>query len=215
MSTPTRAAITSAANVTWQSGDLFNGWLLLIAVPPNYSGTQYPNISLRNSIPKIQVPQRIKIPITEGVIDINSKVWMTSSFVPTNVLYSAWFYDDTSTLIAVGAALFTVTTDPYTIAVPTLTDPTASVVSPTPGSVPNTTIQTLTYGAPSEESLSGVQNGTNLIFTISHQGAFVFVLRNGAVMTPTVDYTQSGATITFTSGNAPLSDDTLKAVIFG
>lgn len=212
---PLRAGLTSAATVEWASGVPFNGWLLLIAVPPNYSGVTYPNIALRNSSPKLNVPQRYKINIQEGVIDTNSKVWLTTSLVPTNILYSAWFYDDTNQLIAVGPALFTVTADPTTITIPTLTDPTAAVVSPNPEAVPNTTVSTIIYNAPEEESLGGTQNGVNLAFTVSHQGTITFILRNGAIITPGVDYTQSGVNITFTSGNAPLVDDILKAVIFG
>jgi hypothetical protein len=75
-------------------------------------------------------------------------------------------------------------------------------------------ISTITYGAPTEETPSGTINSSNLVFTISRAGTLVFIVRNGMVLTPSVDYNQSGTTITFTGGNAPLTGDTLKAIIF-
>lgn len=210
-----RSAITSAASINWQSGTPFNGWLLLIISPPTLSGVAFPFVSLRDSSPKLKVPVRVRIPIREGVLDQTAKVFQSSSLVPTNAVYSAWWYDDNGILIATGATLFTITTDPYTIAVPTLTDPLAAVTPPTPESVPSTLVNTIVYNAPTFEALTGTQNGVNLVFTISHAGTMVFITRNGAVLTPGVDFNQSGTTITFTSGNAPLADDTMKAVIFG
>jgi hypothetical protein len=209
-----KSTLTSAATIQWQSGDTFNGWLLLIAVPPNFSGVQYPNIALRNSSPKLIVPQRVKVAIQDGVLDSSSKVWQTSSLVPTRILYSSWFYDDTNQLIATGTALFSITTDPFTISIPALVDPTAAIVSPTPESVPNTTVQTITYSAPTQENVAGNKNGVNTAFTISRAGTIVFIIRNGNVLTPTVDYTQSGTAITFLTGSIPAASDQLIAVIF-
>ena len=209
-----RSAITSAATIAWQSGTPFNGWLLLIISPPLISSVAFNSVSLRDSSPKLKVPLRVRIAIREGVLDSNAKVFQSSSLVPTNAVYSSWWYDDNGVLIAVGSSLFTITTDPFTISVPTLADPTTAVTPPTPDSVPNTLINTVTFGAPTEETPAGTQNGVNLNFTISRAGSIAFILRNGAVLTPTVDYNQSGTAITFTGGNAPLADDILKAVIF-
>lgn len=209
-----RSVITSAANITWAGGTLFNGWLLLIISPPTLSGAAFTTISLRDSSPKIKVPLRVRIAIREGVLDSNAKVFQSSSLVPTNAVYSAWFYDDNNRLIATGSSLFTITADPYTLTIPSLTDPTAVVSPPVPEDAPTTSVTTVTYNAPTEETPGGTQNGTNLVFTISKAGTIVFIVRNGAVLTPGVDFNQSTTTITFTAGNAPLADDILKAIIF-
>src|SRR5581483_8580407 len=113
----TRSSLTSASTIAWQSGTPFNGWVLLIAVLPNISGAVYNKIGLRDSAPKMMIPTRIRVAIREGVLDSSAKVSQTSSLVPTNVVYSAWFYDDTNTLIATGSALFTLTADPFTLSI--------------------------------------------------------------------------------------------------
>lgn len=209
-----RSAVTTAANVTWQGGTLFNGWLLLIASPPNISGTKFNSISLRDSSPKLKIPTRARIPIREGVLDQNCKIFQTSSLVPTNVVYSAWWYDDNGVLIATGASLFTITADPYTIAVPTLADPTTEIVNPTPESVPATLINTLVYNAPTEEDVAGTKNGSNTSFSISKTGTIFFLVWNGQVLTSGVDYTNVGTAITMISPALPNTGDQFKAVIF-
>jgi hypothetical protein len=59
---------------------------------------------------------------------------------------------------------------------------------------------------------SGTINGTNVTFTLSQSpspSSSLAVYRNGVRMTSSVDYTLSGAVITFGTGLAPQSGDTL------
>lgn len=64
------------------------------------------------------------------------------------------------------------------------------------------------------ETPSGVTNGSNTTFTLSQgpmPAAGLELYRNGLVQTSGVDYTLSGATINFLSGNIPSAGDVLQA----
>jgi hypothetical protein len=65
-----------------------------------------------------------------------------------------------------------------------------------------------------QETPSGAINGVNTVFTLSQTpspSASVAVYRNGVRMALGVDYTLSGAVITFGAGLAPQSSDTLTS----
>lgn len=116
MATPLTAQVKSSADIKWASGALFNGFVVL-TMSSTVAG-------LKNSRPQIRVPYQVKIPIREGVYEVETKIWRTDALVPANVTYSASFYDMNGTLVATGATGQTVTADPFTLATPTLPDPT-------------------------------------------------------------------------------------------
>ena len=210
-----KSQLTSASTVLWSGGEPFNGYVLLLMALPNYSGTVWTRVSLRDCKPKLRIPTRVKIPIREGVYDVDTRLWQTTSIIPPGVKYSSFFYDDTDRLIAVGPDLFTVTVDPYVLAPPTLTDPTASVVSPAPEDVPSTLISGAFYNAPLRENVSGTKNDINTLFTISRSVySVVLLIWNQTVLDEGVHYTISGANITMLSPFIPGSTDTFEAVIF-
>jgi hypothetical protein len=209
-----KSQLTSAANITWVGGDLFNGLVLLIAAMPSTGGAVWTRAALRDTRPKLRVPLRVVVPIREGVLDSNTRVWKTTSLVPPNIKYSAWFYDETNRLISIGATLFSITTDPYVMTIPTLTAPTAAVVSTNPEDVVSTDITTIRYNVPTRENVAGTKDGVNATFTISSTGSLFFLVWNQLVLVETVHYTVSGTTITMLGANLPASDDTFQAVIF-
>lgn len=203
-----KAQLTSASNITWSDGSLFNGYVLLIMAPP----TGYAHVVLRDKRPHLRVPQRYRVPIREGQYVPDTQVWRTDSLVPVNVRYSAFFYDSTDKLVSAGSSLFAVTSDPYTLAPPALTVPSAAVVSPTPETVPSAPV-VVYQNVPTRENVSGTKNSINTAFSISRAGSVVFVIWNQMVLTEGVHYTRTGTSITMTV--APDSGDTLEAVIYG
>jgi len=58
----------------------------------------------------------------------------------------------------------------------------------------------------------GVMDGVNTIFTVPNVPTTVKVFLNGLLLSPTIDYTFSGSTITFVL--APQSDDTIVVWTF-
>jgi len=132
---PNTATITPSVNpVLWSNSKHFNGWLLLGIAVPTLSSIPYPTLSLDASSPQLRIPQWIPIPITDGVVNQNTFIYFTNAIEPPNVQYVAYWYDINFALISGPSSLFTVTANPYTITVPTLTVPVAAVAGPTPDS---------------------------------------------------------------------------------
>jgi len=181
---------------------------------PSTGGAQWTKVCLKDCRPKLRVPVRVKVPIREGLYESETKIWRTDSLVPPNVKYSAFFYDDTDRLIAVGPELFAVEAGEYTLTPPTLTDPTVAIASPQPEDVPSTQVTTMIYGAPTRVPVQGTKNGTNVSFTISITGVVVLLVWNQTVLTEGVHYTLAGNAITMIAPFIPGSGDTFEAVIF-
>ena len=215
-----RVQLVSSSPIKWSDGTLFNGYVILIMALPTQGTQQWTNVALRNSLPKLKCPQRVKVPIREGVYDTYTMLWSTDSLVPENEVYSCWFYDDTDQLIAIGSQLFAIiagttpnTTIPYTLNPPTLPAPTAATTYPQPGSAPNTQVQTVVYGAPIRENVSGTMNGVNTAFTIgSATYSVVMILYNQTVLTAGVQYTLSGANLTMIAPYIPSATDQLEDI---
>ena len=207
------AQLTSASTITWVDTTPFNGYALLIMALPSTSGAGWTRAILRDTRPRLRVPTRVKVPIREGVYDVSSRVWFTSSLVPTQVKYASFFYDATDRLIANGPSLFSITATPYTLAPPTLTDPTAAVVAVGPEDVPSTLVTTFTFGVPPRIDLVGTKNGINVLFTANALPvSMVMVIWNGMVLEEGVGYTRSG--LDYTLAFAPESGDSLEAVLW-
>ncbi len=215
MATAQKAQLTSVADITWSGGALFNGYVLLIAALPSTGGATWTRVHLKDTRPRLRVPTRVRVPIREGKYDSDTQVWRTDSLVPPNVLYSSFFYDSTDRLIAIGPALFSITTAQHTLTPPALTDPTAAVTSPDPEDVPSSQVVTQIYGAPTREDVQGTKDGVNTTFTISTATyAVVMVIWNMTVLDQGVHYTISGNTITMIAPYIPDSGDSFEAVIF-
>ncbi len=207
MATRNTAKIVTAADVAWTTGDLFNGFLLLLIALPASRGSAYLKDSQRQ-----RVPLDIKIPVLEGVVQDKVKIWQTTELEPPNMQYCALWYDDTLLQIAVGPSLFTVTTEEHTVTPPTLTSPTVAIACPTPG-------------APlTDSSVIGLTDRTIIIEQTTGTGASVTITQtpfqiqgiyfNGMLLKEGGgdDYTVSGLTISFISPLTVASDDVVMAV---
>lgn len=121
---------TNPTQVKWSNGQIFDGYVLLImAMPTGYSQPQ-----IQGTLPG-SIPTRIRLPIVDGTIDGSVTAYYTSTLNPPNCLYGAFWYDNQDTLLsspADSSALFSITTSPVTLTVPTLTAPAASTTVPTP-----------------------------------------------------------------------------------
>lgn len=205
-----KAQLTSAGNIVWSGGDLFNGYVLLIAAPPSSGGSSWTRVALKNSRPALCVPLRYRVPIREGQYVPDAQIWRTDALVPPNVRYCAFFYDSTDRLIAVSAALFAVTADMYTLAPPVLADPAVEVIPPTPETVPSAPV--VVYNTPGREDLVGAKNSVNQTFSISRAAAVVLVMWNGQVLDEGVGYTRVGTVITMAV--PPAAGDSLEALLW-
>jgi hypothetical protein len=206
------AQLTCSSNIAWSGGDLFNGYVLLIAALPSTGGVAWTRLALGDSRPLARVPMRYRVPIRAGQYAADSRVWRTDALVPPSVRYSAFFYDSTDRLIAPGAALFAIAADPYTLAPPVLTDPTAAVVSPTPETVPTAPVVVF-QNVPVRENVAGTKNGVNTTFSISRSGSVVFIIWNNMILTAGTHYTLTGTALTMNI--PPDAGDVLEAVIYG
>lgn len=106
---------------------LFDGWVLLLLAYP----TGYTSASVANQLIPQRVADRAKCRIQQGVYDQSCRIIYNSALEPPNTKYVAYFYDNNDTQLGV-TALFTVGASPFTITVPSMTAPVATVVVPTP-----------------------------------------------------------------------------------
>lgn len=113
------ALVQSAATVTWSDGTPFDGYVLLSVVPP--SG--YSQQGKSSFFPIQKLPGAIKVPIRNGVINNTTKIPWTNAYDPPGCAYLATWYDPFDNVISGPIGPFTVTADPYTVSVPTLTTP--------------------------------------------------------------------------------------------
>jgi hypothetical protein len=110
--------LTNGSDIIWSGGAKFNGYVLLTMTRPG----SWPQVSLKDCSPPLRVPEQVKVPIREGKYDSGTGLWRTDSLVPPGVVYATAFYDDNDRLIAAGATIAP-TVAVYTLAPPTLPDP--------------------------------------------------------------------------------------------
>jgi hypothetical protein len=199
---PNKAKITTAATVKWSDTQLFDGFLLLgLATPTGHD---------KLSIDGLRVPLWTRLPIVDGVVDEQSRVWFTNEIEPPGSRYSDFWYAANKQLIASGGTVFSINADPYTITVPSLPVPTAATAPPTPEVPPSVVTQTiLTFTLPTIETPIGTINGVNATFTLTKAPQRLIVYKNGVTLKSTVGYTLAGLTITFLAGYIPQTGDEL------
>lgn len=201
------AKFVTAADVAWSTGDLFNGFILILVALPGSRTAAYLHDSQRQ-----RVPLDIKIPVLKGVVSDKVKVWQTTELEPPNMQYCHLWYDDTLLQIGVGAALFTVTSDEHTLTPPTLTSPTAATVTPDP-TVPLT--DTSVIGSIGRDIVVEQTTGTGASVTITQTPFQILgIYFNGQLYKEGAsdDYTISGKTISFVSPLTVAADDVVMAV---
>ena len=177
------AEVVTAADIQWSDGSNFQGTLLLFFVTPELGAGNYPTLKARYTAEHLDfpppLPQRIAIPISNGVLQKN-KILKQVELSPPNVkLYDFWL-DSHGVVVANGAALFTITTDTHTITVPTLTVPTAETSLPSISYTVSGVTLTFSGVEHTFENLSGTKNGSNQAFTISRVPVGFMVIFSGA-----------------------------------
>jgi len=203
-----KSKIVTASDVLWSDGSKFDGFLLLnIARPATYS-----EISLNQRRPRVVLPLWVRIPVEHGVLHTDTKVLYTSEYEPPNTRYISYWYDLNNAQLAGPSTLFTISTDPHTITVPTLTAPTAPVAGDTPDTEPATTLAAASFFVDNETPTGAINSTTgtdgNGTFTLAYAptpAASLLLYRDGVTMRAGVEYTLSGSTITYTAGNNPLT----------
>lgn len=100
------AKIVTASTIAWSDGTPFQGVLLLIFVPPELGSSNYPDIYPRfsaavRSLPK-PLPQRIAIPIENGVLQDNF-IFKESRLDPPNIRYFDYWLDSNGASVAPGS----------------------------------------------------------------------------------------------------------------
>ena len=209
-----KAQLTYGSTITWSGGRVFDGYVLLLIALPSLAGVSWTRISLKDTKPRLRIPTRVRVPIVTGVYDTNTQIWQTTSIQPPNVKYVALFYDSNDMLINSSGTLFTVTTNPYTLTPPVLTDPTATAVVPTPEDVPVPGTLIVMQSVPTREDVTGTKNGVNTAFTVSRTGTLVLLVWNQLVLDESVHYTKVGTAITMIAPFIPDVGDTFEALIW-
>lgn len=133
---------TSPTTVVWSDGSLFDGYLWVGVVLPtpgpgqSASAVPYTTPFLWAASRAQALPQYVKVPIVNGLIDQTTQLFFNANMDPPGTSYVAYWFDRNNAMIAPanGAATpFTVTSLTTTITVPTLTLPNYSgAVAPVP-----------------------------------------------------------------------------------
>ncbi len=209
--------------IQWSSGDNFNGFCLIAFIPPLGGGGTYLETDLGLIDPSDKLPQFANCPIQNGLLNASLGLYFNADISPPNSTYTASFYDTTKRRIAGPGSPFTVTTDPFSLTIPTLVAPTTGGVAPSPDSggdiVPGP------IGPDMTEILqpfviTGAITGTtgsdgNPTFTLNVSPLFLLLLKNNLPQRPGLDYTLSGNVITFLAPQIPVLTpvtDTLYAL---
>ena len=197
--------ITTASNVAWDTGDLFDGFLILKLIPPDGRD----NVVWEHT--GFKAASRFILPIVAGVLSTAVEVPYNTDFTPPNSQYRDFWFDKTLTQIATGSGFFTITADPHSITVPTLTAP---VVEPTLPVLDADAVTVVpSYGSLVPESVAGTKDGANTAFTVSRDSAGILLFLNGQLLFEGTGFSKSTTAITAIAPYIPESGDTYVAVL--
>lgn len=209
---PSKVQVVTASDVTWAAGQTFNGSVLFMLALPTFSGEVEGRAFVHGAnLHRVRIPLRLKWPIVDGVLDTGLRLWRNDSIDPSNTRWCAFWYDTFGQLIANGVSLVNITSgDSYTIAVPSLTDPTVAASCDASESL-STVLNT--SNVPTRADLTGTKNDVNVTFTIPG-GSFIqaLIIWNGLMLDEDVGYTLAGNTVTMTT--APGSGDSLEVLVW-
>ena len=124
MPTPASTRIVSEETIKWTNGSLFNGFIL-VEMSTLPTGLTYATLA---GYPLVRVPIFVKVPIIDGVIASDVRIWQNASLSPpgnsvlSTTSYTLYWYDSTGTARN-GSSVAYFTSEEYTVAPPTLTSP--------------------------------------------------------------------------------------------
>lgn len=215
---PSTATLTSSSPIKWVGGTLFDGFVMLgLCVPSGTTGA-WPSLSIgQGKYPSQKLPIWTVVPIVQGVLDPSAKLFFNSAIDPPGSKYAAYWLDSTKRRLYPSGegTLFTIETSPYNLTVPALPDMTPASVAVSPEDTTTTSSEEILTPL----TITGTQDGSNLIFTLSAFPVTALLLYvGGQLLAEGTDFTRSGVTITFSGsglGSAPLSTDVLQAFALG
>lgn len=197
MAAPAHSLVQTASTVQWSDGANFQGYVLFLLALPTFDGSAYTKAYLKgDNQQQVRIPIRLKWPIVDGALNSDLRIWRNASIAPPNSKWYDVWYDETRNQVATGSGLITISADPYTLTVPTLTATVATATTPTPEdqAIPSTTL--LTNIAPTVLAASGT--GSSVTIT-SNPVVLLGVFFNGQKLRSGTDFNIVGTTITFTS----------------
>ena len=195
---PEKSQLQTASEIQWADGTPFQGSLLLVLALPTLAGDTYEKAFLKGvDVHRWRIPTRIKVPIVDGVMSSDVRVWQNADISPPKTVYCGFWYDETGNSITVDEPdLLAITADPHTVTVPTLTIPTVSSASPSLASLDLVSASSTLLSASilTVETASGSGSSVTLA---AGPSLIVGVWVAGHLLLSTTDYTVSGNTITF------------------
>ena len=197
MAAPTHSQIVTSSTVQWSDGANFHGYVLFLLALPIFDGSAYTKAYLKgDQQQQTRIPIRAKFPVSDGVLNQDLRLWRNGSITPPNSKWIDYWYDETRNQVAVGSSLITISTDPYTLTVPTLTVPSATGTTPTPEDQAIPSSQQITSVAPTVMAGSGT--GSSVTIATSPV-VLLGVFFNGQKLRSGTDFSIVGTTVTFTS----------------
>lgn len=119
------STVTLSSDMEWDDGVKFTGYLVFQVVMPaqaQLTGTNGNIISgsptLADSQPSVFVPLWHVIPVVNGQLSSNARIWKNSAYNPRGTKYKLFAFDAYMTQLTVtgiSAGLFAVTSDTYTL----------------------------------------------------------------------------------------------------
>lgn len=124
--------ILSTTPLTWSSGELFDGFVILSIGLPTSGGSSWPGLTRNGSLRRH--PRNILAVIKNGLLEHTLSIYPTQYLSPPGCRYYAYWFDAAGKQVyptppSLPAAL-NITAD-YTLTTPTLTAPTISTTAPT------------------------------------------------------------------------------------
>lgn len=130
----TAQLLTSPSTVVWSNGKKFDGYAWIgTTLPTTPEGFTAPY--LWASQRRQDLPPTCKVLIVNGVIDSSTQLFYNANLNPPGTQYVAYYFSQDNVLIAPAtgdAVPFTVTANPTTLTVPTLTAPSVFVAPEPP-----------------------------------------------------------------------------------
>jgi len=202
-----------SGDIRWSDNSPFNGFGVIGLVLPTAGGINWPELTIEPNAPKQRLPLWSTIPIKAGIFNQALGLWFTNDISPPNTKYAIWYYDTSGKMVGMptdASDFFTVTLNPTTPPVYTLTVPSVGTEIPNPGELGITMSLVDTV----DEIPGGVVNGVNASFVLSRPPVPPNSLKlwvDGVLMTQTTHYTVSGINITFVSAFKPITGQTIFA----
>lgn len=90
---PRTSKLKATPDVTWDNGDNFNGFGIVVIVPPTVDAISWPSITIDPNSPSQRLPQTATIPIVDGVFNNSVGIFYNEDLDPPNSKYCIFYFD--------------------------------------------------------------------------------------------------------------------------